>query len=74
MKYLLLLVFFFFSCYAPNKAIYEFKYVRLIDIHKTELGYDLMWKDSMKLYYQFVKDTSGTDIYLGMTVLTLLPK
>lgn len=62
------------SCYAPNKTLYEFRYVRLIEIHKSELGFDLFWKDNVRIYNQFVKDTSGSDLFIGMSVITLMPK
>ena len=62
------------GCYVPEKTVYEFRYVKLISIHKTESGYDLFWKDNIRVYYHPVKDTSGSGLFIGASVLTLLPK
>ena len=73
MKYLILMIL-FLSCYSPEKAIYDVRNLTLIEIHKTELGYDLIWRDEVKRYYQFVKDTANCNYRIGTSYLIIIPK
>lgn len=64
----------FQGCYIPQKAWYEFGKVTLEEIHKNEIGFDLIWYDGKTERLQFVKDTTGCDYHLGMTYLVMLKK
>jgi hypothetical protein len=65
----------FNSCYIPQKGQwYEFRKVTLIEIHPTELGYDLVWDDGRDEKSQFIKDTTGCNYYIGMTYMIMIKK
>lgn len=74
MKYLLLLVFFFFSCYAPQKEWYEVRNVSLVEIHKTEIGFELIWDDGSREVKQFIVDTSGCHYKIGSIYMAFIPR
>ena len=71
MKYLFLLI--LCGCYAPEKTVeFEFRYIKLTAIHKTELGFDLEWQDGTRCYPSFTTDT--TNMRIGTMYRTLIKK
>ena len=75
MKYLILLII-FTSCFIPQKGnYYEYRNVKLREIHKTELGYDLIWEDgNSNEIMQFVSDTTGCGFRIGMMYMAMVKK
>jgi len=74
MKYLILLII-FTSCFIPQKGnYYELRNVKLVEIHKTEVGFDLIWDDGSNEIQQFVVDTAGCNYKVGIYYIAFIKK
>ena len=68
--------FLFQGCYIPQKGEwYEFRNVTLVEIRKTEIGYDLFWEDGhSRDIMTFLTDTTGCGYYVGYSVISMVKK